>query len=184
MNLKWLLPHTLFNKHTHGCCLAQTFLSLCCSSLKELFSPRSFSKSKQGSLAPSSRPCCTRCCMLEEEDSKRKHIYILLHRKRIQTPTEGCVLYSVMVVSRSLSLRFWSSSCASLSWSCERVVSRVASSSFTVSCSWATCCSDPKSWNKEHTDFMFMFQKSCMVKVQQIRSGHGADLLVLALVVL
>lgn len=42
----------------------QTFLSLCCSSLKALFSPRSFSTSREGSLAPSSRPCCTRCCIL------------------------------------------------------------------------------------------------------------------------
>lgn len=42
----------------------QTFLSLCTSSLREPFSPLSFSRSRHGSLAPSSRPCCTRCCML------------------------------------------------------------------------------------------------------------------------
>lgn len=42
----------------------QTFLSLCISSLKVPFSPLSFSRSRHGSLAPSSRPCCTRCCML------------------------------------------------------------------------------------------------------------------------
>lgn len=56
--------------------------------------------------------------------------------------------YSVMVVSRSLSLRFCSSRCVSFSRSCERVVSRQTSNSRTFSWSWATCCSASRSWCK------------------------------------
>lgn len=54
--------------------------------------------------------------------------------------------YSVMVVSRSLSLRFCSSSCVSFSRSCERVVSTQTSISRTFSWSSAACCSASRSW--------------------------------------
>ena len=74
--------------------------------------------------------------------------------------------YSVMVVSRSLSLRFWSSRCASFSRSCERVVSRQTSNSCTFSWSWATCCSASRSWcktttTKKTSKFNYLNQRRC-----------------------
>lgn len=90
--------------------------------------------------------------------------------------------YSVMVVSRSLSLRFWSSRCASFSCSCERVVSRQTSNSCTLSWSWATCCSASRSWcktKKQKSKFNYLNQRRCG-KIGR----NGSYLLVLALVVL
>lgn len=60
------------------------------------------------------------------------------------TRPEECT-YSVMVVRRSLSLRFCSSSCASFSFSCERVASRQPSSSFAFS--WSLAASSSASWS-------------------------------------
>lgn len=152
--LSWIHKHVTLMSNSK----LKTFLSLCCSSLRLLFSPLSFSRSRQGSLAPSSRPCWTRCCMLmitrKRTPPKNQPTWYSFYN----TGADGTWLgeyactYSVTVVRSSLSLRFCSSRWTSFSRSCNRVVSRQTSNSRVFSWSWSACCSASRSW---YTAVMF-----------------------------
>lgn len=164
----------------------KTFLSLCCSSLRLLFSPLSFSRSRQGSLAPSSRPCWTRCCMLIVTRKRtppkiNQHDTVFIILVQMQHGCENILAYSVTVVRSSLSLRFCSSRWMSFSRSCNRVVSRQTSNSRVFSWSWTACCSASRSWYTAESCFMAY---RLITSTTARADGTCSYLFVLALVVL